>query len=270
MGGADVTPITHDFQQLQFSQTVGKGESRIAAAAGIPSSWVGFSEGLQGSGLNSAGVYAAARRRFADGTIRPLWRMASASLAVLVKVPTGAELWYDEAGIAFLREDEQDRAEIMQTTMSSINTAIMAGFEPDAAVEAFRDKDVGLLLGKHTGLVSVQMMAPRSKEQERMSAQVFLTHAQAAQALALARFKPDSIAEAIETEDFSKLEEDESMGPMGQPQPDDDVVRPSSGSSAGGSSGGTRRSTGAGVGKPTPRVNPNSQSSSTSPKGAKE
>jgi intein/homing endonuclease len=40
--------------------------SRLAAAAGVAPSWVGFSEGLQGSSLN-AGNFQAARRRFSDG-----------------------------------------------------------------------------------------------------------------------------------------------------------------------------------------------------------
>ncbi len=65
-GGADVEVVGADFRQLDFSRTQGKGESRIASAAGVPPSWVGFSEGLQGSALN-AGNFHAARRRFADG-----------------------------------------------------------------------------------------------------------------------------------------------------------------------------------------------------------
>lgn len=162
MGGADVTPLTMDFKQMEFNATIGKGESRIAAAGGVPASWVGFSEGLQGSGLNSQGVYAAARRRFADGTIRPLWRMAAAALEVLV-VPDGSdgrELWFDDRGVAFLREDARDRAEILRTDLVSIELGIRAGFEPDAVVEAAQTGDLGKLIGKHTGLVSVQMQEP--------------------------------------------------------------------------------------------------------------
>lgn len=65
-GGADPVVIGKDFRQLDFASTQGKGESRLAAAAGVPPSWVGFSEGLQGSSLNS-GNFQAARRRFSDG-----------------------------------------------------------------------------------------------------------------------------------------------------------------------------------------------------------
>lgn len=271
MGGADVTPLSHDFRQLDFANTQGKGEARISAAAGVPASWVGFSEGLQGSGLN-AGNYNAQRRRFADGTIRPLWRMAAASLAVLVNIPGGAELWYDERDIAFLREDAQDRAQIMQTSMSAINTGIMAGFEPDACVEAIRDDDISRLLGKHTGLVSVQMMSPRSMEKEQEEAQVFLIQAQAAQALSLARFTPESIAEAIESGDFDKLKKDETMGAFGQPappgedKPSGDGDKPKPKPSAGGRNERRPRGTG---GKPANPNSPNPDSAATSPKGAK-
>lgn len=159
MGGADVSPLTMDFHQLEFNATVGKGESRIAAAAGVPSSWVGFSEGMQGSALN-AGNFSAARRRFADGTIRPLWEMAAHSLSVLVNVPAGAQLWYDDRGVAFLREDMRDRAEIFRTQMVAIDFGIRSGFKPDAVVRAAMAYDVGALVGNHTGLVSVQMQPP--------------------------------------------------------------------------------------------------------------
>ncbi|MEV2277716.1 phage portal protein [Nocardiopsis sp. NPDC049922] len=160
MGGADVTPLTMDFRQLEFSQTVGKGESRIASAAGVPPSWVGFSEGLQGSSLNQ-GNFSAARRRFADGTVRPLWRGVSASLQTLVTPPDdGATLWYDDRDIAFLREDEQDQAEVVRTEMNAIDAGVKAGFGPDDVVRAVANRDVTQLIGSHTGLVSVQMQPP--------------------------------------------------------------------------------------------------------------
>lgn len=155
LGGADVTPLTMDFRQLDFSQTVGKGESRIAAAGGMPPSWVGFSEGLQGSGLN-AGNFSAARRRLADGTIRTLWRIAAASLSNIVTAPnSSAQLWYDTSDVAFLREDETDLAEITRIQTNSIDTLIRSGYEPDTVTQAVITRDLSLL--RHTGLVSVQM-----------------------------------------------------------------------------------------------------------------
>lgn len=156
-GGADVTPLTFDFRQLEFSQTQGKGESRIASAAGVPPSWVGFSEGLQGSALN-AGNFSAARRRFADGTIRPLWRQASAALQVLVPAPAGAQLWYDGRDIAFLREDRKDAAEIQRQQASTIRQLTDAGYTPESVVLAVQAEDWSLLA--HTGLFSVQLQPP--------------------------------------------------------------------------------------------------------------
>lgn len=160
MGGADVTPLTMDFKQLEFSQSQGKGESRIASAAGVPPSWVGFSEGLQGSSLN-AGNFTSARRRFADGTIRPLWRMAAASLERLVEPPPGAQLWYDDRDIAFLREDAKDQAEIMRTNAVAYRQLVDAGVNPDAAALQIGLRD---LVGQHSGLYSVQLQPPRNGE----------------------------------------------------------------------------------------------------------
>jgi phage portal protein BeeE len=164
MGGADVSTIGTDFRQLDFSATVGKGESRLASAAGVPPSWVGFSEGLQGSALN-AGNFAAARRRFADGTIRPMWQMAAASLQSLVTPPDdGAELWYDDRDIAFLREDQKDQSEIQFRQLSSIAQAVREGFTHDSAIKAITGDDLTLLQpqldAKGEPLRSVQLQPP--------------------------------------------------------------------------------------------------------------
>lgn len=231
MGGADVTPLTMDFRALDFTNIVGKGESRIAMAAGVPPSWVGFSESLQGSGLNSQGVYAAARRRFADGTMRPLWRKAAAALQQLLTPPdAGAKLWYDDRDIAFLREDSKDRAEIFSTEMATISQGIMAGFEPEAVVAAARDYDVTELLHHHTGLVSVQMQATRvpdaAADKAREDAELLQLQAQAAATLAgSGRFTPESVIEAVAAGDISLLKEAEMPPPAppgaagGQQQP---------------------------------------------------
>ncbi|MFG3439923.1 phage portal protein [Nonomuraea sp. NPDC047897] len=156
-GGADVTPLTMDLRQLDFKSTQGAGESRLAAAAGIPSTIVGFSEGLQGSSLN-AGNYGSARRRMADGTMRPLWRNAAGSLSSLIEVPSGAELWYDDRDIAFLRDDRKDSAEIQQAKAAAIRQLVDAGYEPESVVAAVEAEDMTLL--KHTGLYSVQLQPP--------------------------------------------------------------------------------------------------------------
>ncbi len=221
MGGADVTPLSHDFRSMDFSAVIGKGESRIASAAGVPPSWVGFSEGMQGSALNT-GNMAANRRRFADGTIRTLWRIAAASLAVLVDVPSDSQLWFDETGVAFLREDQRDRAEIMRIDMGAINTGILAGYEPDAVTDAVFTNDLRKLIGKHTGLVSVQMQPPVDPDNELEEANIFSIHAKTLQALTSAGFTEESAVAAIESNDLSKLKKapvEDQWTPSGIPIP---------------------------------------------------
>ena len=152
--GADPTVVGSNFQQLDFKQTVGVAETRIAAAGGVPAVVVGLSEGLQGSSLN-AGNYAAARRRFADGTMRPLWRNVAGSLARVVDVPRGAELWYDARDVPFLREDEEVEAEILRTQSVAMRQLIDAGFKADTVVDAITSGDLSRL--QHTNLFSVQL-----------------------------------------------------------------------------------------------------------------
>lgn len=156
-GGADVKVIGTDLQQLDFKATQGAGESRLAAAAGVPPVIVGFSEGLAGSSLN-AGNYASSRRRFADLTLRPLWRNAAGSLATLINVPDNAELWYDDRDIAFLREDRGDVADIQNKQANTILQLVNAGYEPESVTQAVANEDVTLL--RHTGLYSVQLQKP--------------------------------------------------------------------------------------------------------------
>jgi hypothetical protein len=207
MGGADVTPLSHDFRALDFTNIVGKGEARIASAAGVPPSWVGMSEGMQGSALNT-GNMAANRRRFADGTIRPLWRDAVASLAVLIQVPEDSVLWWDESGIAFLREDQADLADIMNTNMAALNQGILAGFKPDAVAEAIQFHDLRKLVGQHTGLVSVQMQPPVENNHDKEEAEVLLDQAKTLQALLDAGATMESAIKAIQAHDLSLVKED--------------------------------------------------------------
>jgi hypothetical protein len=114
-----------------------------------------LSESMQGSSLN-AGNYTAARRRFSDGTIRPLWRAAAGALQTLVPPPSpGNRLWFDDRDISFCQEDVKDAADIKQTEASALRTLVDAGFEPETAVAAVRTGDFSLLV--HSGLYSVQL-----------------------------------------------------------------------------------------------------------------
>jgi phage portal protein BeeE len=158
-GGADVKVVGANFDQLNLKAVQGAGETRIAAAAGVPASYLGISEGLAGSSLN-AGNYVAARRRFADGTIRPLWRSACGALQTLLELPDPTvRLWYDDRDVAFLQEDVMDAAEIKSREALTIESFIRAGFTPDTSVQAVITGDFDRL--EHTGLFSVQLQAPQ-------------------------------------------------------------------------------------------------------------
>lgn len=156
-GGADATVVGADLQQLDFKATQGAGETRIAAAAGVPPVVVGLSEGLQGSSLN-AGNYKASFRRFSDLTMRPLWRNACGALSTVTRVPGDAELWYDERDIKALQDDLIDASQTMQTDATAVKTLVEAGYTPDSAVASVAAKDMGLLV--HSGLISVQLQPP--------------------------------------------------------------------------------------------------------------
>lgn len=156
-GGADVTVVGADMRALDFKAVQGAGETRLAAAAGVGAVVAQFSEGMQGSSLN-AGNYAAARRRFADVTMRHLWQEAAGALTTVIDVPKGAHLWYDDRDISFLQEDAKDAADIFQTRMAAINLGVTAGFDPKSVVTAADALDVKQLV--HTGLTSVQLLPP--------------------------------------------------------------------------------------------------------------
>jgi phage portal protein BeeE len=162
-GGADVTTIGADLKQLDFKVTQGAGETRIAAASGVGAVIAQLSEGLQGSSLN-AGNFNAAKRRFTDGTMRPLWRSASSALETLIVPPSGSRLWYDTRDVAFLQEDQKDEAEIQSANAATIRALVDAGYQPDAVVQAVMANDLRSLIGAHTGLYSVQLQSPSSGE----------------------------------------------------------------------------------------------------------
>lgn len=157
-GGADVTVVGKDFQQLDFSAVQGAGETRIAAAAGVPPIIVGLSEGLKSATYSN---YGQARRRFADGTVHPLWQNSAGSFQRLVAPPGGSgavRLWYDARDVPFLREDKKDAAEIQGLQSRTIRTLVDAGYEAESVKRAVLSEDWDLL--DHTGLFSVQLQKP--------------------------------------------------------------------------------------------------------------
>jgi hypothetical protein len=146
-------------RQIDFKQVRGGGETRIAAAAGIPPIIVGLSEGLEAATYAN---YGQARRRLADGTAHPLWQNMAGSVETVMKRPgPDVRLWYDATDVPFLREDEGDAANIANVRSTTISTYITAGFQPDSVVKAVDSGDLGLLV--HTGLTSVQLLPPGEK-----------------------------------------------------------------------------------------------------------
>lgn len=159
LGGRDVKTVGATLDQLAFKAVQGAGETRIAAAGGVPAAVAGFSEGLQGSSLN-AGNYTATRRLFGDAKIRPLLGSACDAFTAIVPPPSGARLSYDDSLVSFFQEDVSDEANIRQLNATTIKTLIEAGYEPDACVQAVISGSFTGLVGSHTGLTSVQLQAP--------------------------------------------------------------------------------------------------------------
>lgn len=154
-GGADVTLVGKDLQQLDFKATQGAGETRIAAASGVHPVVAALSEGMSGSSLN-AGNFNSAARLVADRTLRPLWRNVAGSLQNVLTLPPsgGAELWYDDRDISFLQEDRKDAAEIQFIDAQAIRQLVDAQFKPESVVAAVAAQDMTLLV--HTGIPTVQ------------------------------------------------------------------------------------------------------------------
>lgn len=151
-GGADVTVVGNSFEQMSFATVQAAGENRIAVASGVPAIVVGLKEGLQAATYSN---YGQAMRRFADLTVRPLWRSLSASLETVVDVPSGTRLWYDDRHIPALQQDAMDAAEIFKSKASTVRALTDGGFTPESAMKAVENEDLTVL--EHTGLFSVQL-----------------------------------------------------------------------------------------------------------------
>lgn len=157
--GADVTMIGSTFEQMAFTATQAAGEGRICIASGVPAQVVGIAAGL------AAGTFAnyeQAFKAFAGGIMAWNWTSAAGALAKLVTVPDGSRLAISTEDIPALQDAETARAEASQTGATAIQVLINAGYDADAAVAAVNNGDLSLLLGQHSGLVSVQMQAPGS------------------------------------------------------------------------------------------------------------
>jgi len=157
--GADATVVGSNLRQMEFTEVQGKGETRIAMLSRVPASVLQISEGMQGSALN-AGNWGPARRNFSDTWVYPTMQDLCSALAKAAAVPGDSELWFDGTDMPILREDEKDLAEIASVDAVTIGNLIKDGYKPDAAVIAVVGRNMALLKGQHTGLVSVQLQPP--------------------------------------------------------------------------------------------------------------
>jgi hypothetical protein len=150
--GASATVVGSALKDLDYSVVQGHGETRIAAAAGIPPIIVGFSEGLEAATYSN---FAQARRAYADKSLRPMWRNFAGSLETLIPPPPGSMMWYDDRDIPFLQADVQDQATVQSTQAAAMRQLVDAGFDPESVVDAITQNDLTLLT--HSGLYSVQL-----------------------------------------------------------------------------------------------------------------
>jgi len=139
--GADLTLAGNSLSQMDFSNVSVDGVQRILAPSGVPALLIGL-EGVKGAGK----AYEEVIRRFADLTLRPLWKTLCAALeAVIPDVPEGARLWYDTGSIAALQEGEQVRAQVSLIRAQALLAYGQAGYERMSAVAAVEAGDVSLL-----------------------------------------------------------------------------------------------------------------------------
>jgi len=160
LNGADVTVVGADLRQLDFKATQGAGESRIAAALGVPAGLVGLSEGMA---ANTYSNLAQSRRVLTDSTLSYYWQGCCGASQGLVSQPrqrdgAGLRLWYDVRDIPFLQDDADQAAETQAKEAQTIRTLTDGGFDPASVVDAVRADDWTRLT--HTGMLSVQLVPP--------------------------------------------------------------------------------------------------------------
>ncbi len=160
--GADATVIGSNLSQMDFSGVQQGGVERILAAAGVPPLVVGL-EPIKGAGKS----YEEVIRRFADLTLRPLWRSMCGALEVLVPgVPAAARLWVDTGDIAALQDGQQVKAQVSLIKGQALLALKQAGYTADSAVAAVESGDMTLLKAEPLALAppaqAVQHLLPQT------------------------------------------------------------------------------------------------------------
>lgn len=157
-GGADVTVVGRDLQQMAYRDTQGGHESRVALRSRVPAPILGIREGMQGSALN-AGNYNSSRRAFSDGWFSPTADGLCAAFEQIVPKPRPTSaLTYAPDRITFLQEDRKDEADIAQANAHAMKALVEAGYTADSVRDAIVAGDYSKLV--HSGLYTVQLQAP--------------------------------------------------------------------------------------------------------------
>ena len=139
--GADLVAVGNSLTQIDFTNVSLLAIDRILAAAGVPGMLLGL-ESAKGAGKSYEQIIS----RFADLTLRPLWRSMCAALEPLVPgLPTGSRLWTNTADIAALQDGEQVKAQVALVRAQALLTLVQAGFTADSAVTAVDSGDITLL-----------------------------------------------------------------------------------------------------------------------------
>lgn len=157
--GADMTVVGNSPEQMNYTTVQAAGENRILIASGVPGIVVGSKEGLMAATYSN---YQQAMRRFADITMRPLWRSACDCLSTIVAVPPGARLWFDLADIAALRQGEKELAD---TTLVKAQAAgeLMKFYEADSVTLAVESGDFTLLKPRPGPAIELMSQVPLAK-----------------------------------------------------------------------------------------------------------
>lgn len=153
--GAKYNAIGSTPQEIDLKAIQGAIETRIAAAGMVPPIIVGLSEGLASATYSNYGM---ARRKYADATLRPLWRFAAGALQSIIPTPPDARLWYNDKDIPFLQEDAEDAARIDQIRATTIRTLWDGGADPQSVIDTIAPQWSKTL--RHTGKLSVQLQEP--------------------------------------------------------------------------------------------------------------
>lgn len=162
-GGADLSVVGANFEQMDYVNTLKSTEARIASAAGVPPIIIALKAGLDAATYSNYGM---AMRAFADHLIRPNWNSVVAALSQIIVEPQGTDLWYDDRHVSALRQDKEVEAQVLSTKSAAIRQLIDGGFDPDAVIEAIEANELDRLKGAHSGNLSVQLQPAEPEEQQ--------------------------------------------------------------------------------------------------------